>query len=710
MLVLRTTGSNARFGSKTVFIRCYSPPLFALFLSLLSGTGAASAGEVRVALVIGNAGYQNAPVLPNPVHDANDVATALRRDGFDTVVATDLTRSAMEDAAIAFARAARTADVALFYYSGHAIQFAGTNYLLPIDSKLTDETDIRRMLRLDDVVSDLSQARNLRILVLDACRDNPFADQLKRSIGANRSIPIYRGLARINSPQGMIVSYATQAGSTAEDGRGKNSPYTAAFLKHIESPEEIGTIFRKISADVYQATGHEQLPELSLSLIGEFYLKGRMEIRVTPDSSFPPPDTIKDAFAAAERIDTVGAFDAFLAQYPDGYYAALARERRAKLVGASTAANANAGGSQTEKPSGQAPRDRYRGWELVAMPTEGKAVMSLALSADEKTLVVGKQNYSINLWNLTTATLSKTLGPHWRLELGVMAASQDASRIATLGTDHRLRVWDARTGTPTETSGLRGWVRSLAMSPDGNVTAMADPTDGGVFGPAIADRGLSGGGGTVAVLPDGRTVLSVNDRCELRTFDSGSGRLLQKTDLRCGGEAQPIAISRDGNLLLFKQQTEGKLWDRRSGRLTNVFFSGFDAVNTAAISADGSTIVTGGLDNAVRLWSMETGAVIRSFVGHKDIVTGVALTGDGKRIISGSRDGSVKIWDAVNVSLLSSLFSMNENEPNPVSIVVRPDGSFWTNAYGLNYLRLARGDESVPVPNDYKEAFLRQAD
>src|ERR1700691_2672347 len=130
----------------------------------------------RVALVIGNGAYAHAPHLPNPTHDAEDVAAALKRVGFDIILGTDLDQAGMQNAAIRFARAARTADVAVFYYSGHAMQYAGVNYLVPIDAELHDEADLRRMARVDDILADLQQARNLRILVLDSCRDNPLAD------------------------------------------------------------------------------------------------------------------------------------------------------------------------------------------------------------------------------------------------------------------------------------------------------------------------------------------------------------------------------------------------------------------------------------------------------------------------------------------------------------------------------------------------------
>ena len=185
---------------------------FCVIVVCIAGGSGVSFAETRVALVIGNGAYQHAPRLPNPLNDATDVAAALKRAGFDTILATDLNKDGMDEATIKFARAARSADVAMFYYSGHAMQFGGVNYLAPVDANLHDEADLRRMMRVDDVVADLSQAKNLRILVLDSCRDNPLAEELKRSIGASRALSLQRGLAKIESPEGMIVAYATQAG------------------------------------------------------------------------------------------------------------------------------------------------------------------------------------------------------------------------------------------------------------------------------------------------------------------------------------------------------------------------------------------------------------------------------------------------------------------------------------------------------------------
>jgi hypothetical protein len=264
---------------------------FAILLLALIAAPYASRAETRVALVIGNSAYKNAGLLKNPRNDATDVAASLDRMGFKTFVGLDLDKAAMEDIEIRFARAAGNADVAIFYYSGHAIQYAGTNYLLPIDAQIDDAADLRRLAKVDEIITDLQQARGLRIMVLDSCRDNPLADQLQRSLGINRSAVGERGLARINSPRGMIIAYSTQAGQTAADGQGRNSPYTAAFLKQIEKPEDVASIFQQVTIDVFHASPKSQLPEVSLSLTDKYYLNGG-------SAGAPPPVAVNAATLA----------------------------------------------------------------------------------------------------------------------------------------------------------------------------------------------------------------------------------------------------------------------------------------------------------------------------------------------------------------------------------------------------------------------------
>jgi Caspase domain len=318
---VRTTGLAFR-GTLIAAVAC-------LALACLTWTGATPAlADNRVALVIGNGAYVHVPHLPNPSNDADDVAAALKRTGFQTIVGKDLDQSGMQDVVIKFARAARTADVAVFYYSGHAMQYGGVNYLFPIDAQLSDEADLVRMARVDDILANLKQAKNLRILVLDACRNNPFADQLKESIGPTRGVSIERGLARIQSQDGTIISYSTQAGRTAKDGDGRNSPYTSAFLRHIEDKEDIATVFHHISASVYESTKGTQVPELSLSYFGEFYLNGKLQAALAPPASPADPcAAASDHWRSAEAINTRGAFEDHLARFPNCAFAGLARAR-----------------------------------------------------------------------------------------------------------------------------------------------------------------------------------------------------------------------------------------------------------------------------------------------------------------------------------------------------------------------------------------------
>lgn len=304
-------------------------------------TGSPAHADKRVALVIGNGAYAHAPHLPNPPHDAEDAAAALKRTGFETILGVDLDKASMDAAAISFARAARTADVAVFYYSGHAMQYAGVNYLLPIDAQLSDEADLRRMARVDEILADLQQAKNLRILVLNSCRDNPLADELKRSIGRTRSASIARGLARMESADGTIISYSTQAGRTAEDGDGRNSPYTTAFLKHIEDKDEITAVFHRISADVYETTRGTQVPELSLSFFGEFYLNGKLQTTVAPATApaapnapvvvTPEPSEAERAWVVIKNTTSQSVLEDFIRQFGGTVYGNVARARLDEL-------------------------------------------------------------------------------------------------------------------------------------------------------------------------------------------------------------------------------------------------------------------------------------------------------------------------------------------------------------------------------------------
>ena len=273
-----------------------------------------SFADKRVALVIGNGAYKYTPALPNPQNDAADVAEALKAIGFEVTLKTNLEKRQMDQVIAQFARDGKTADAALFYYAGHGMQFEGKNFVMPVDAELQDEVSLRyEMTSLDDIKAALDLSAGVKIMVLDACRNNPLADQFVRSISlTTRDIPRVQGYARLEKSQGMVVVYATQAEAVARDGGGRNSPFTAAFLKEIKEPGlEVGTMFRRIGADVYAATNGLQSPELSISMVPEYYLN--------------QSETDQMIWARIRTHADVPTLKEFLDRYPNSFYAPDAR-------------------------------------------------------------------------------------------------------------------------------------------------------------------------------------------------------------------------------------------------------------------------------------------------------------------------------------------------------------------------------------------------
>jgi tetratricopeptide (TPR) repeat protein len=228
-----------------------------------SGPGASSslpqAGAQRVALVIGNGSYRNAGALPNPRNDALAVGRALNGLGFQVVVAHDLTREQLTATLKEFSALADNAEWAVIYYAGHGIELGGTNYLVPVDAKFTSDRDVSfEAVMLEQVLLSVEGASKLRLVILDACRDNPFAKTMIRSSGS-RSVG--KGLGNIEPEGTTLVAYAAKHGQTAEDGGERNSPYAAALVRSIQTPGmEINQVFRKVHDDVMAATGKRQQP------------------------------------------------------------------------------------------------------------------------------------------------------------------------------------------------------------------------------------------------------------------------------------------------------------------------------------------------------------------------------------------------------------------------------------------------------------------
>jgi len=246
--------------------------VLALSLLLFLSSGSVVLAERRVALVIGNGSYHSADVLPNAPGDAVLVAAALRLEGFELAGGaplTNLDKDAMERAIVDFQTRLAGGAVGVFYYSGHGLQINGTNFLVPVDARVASEADVvRELVPADEVLTHMGMA-HLKILILDACRNNPFGGSVLHTSG--------RGLAQVQAPPGTLIAYATQPGALAWDGDGAHSPYAQALSDLIQTPKlELLDAFNQVGQRVMATTRGEQQPWLALSpLDGHFRFADR---------------------------------------------------------------------------------------------------------------------------------------------------------------------------------------------------------------------------------------------------------------------------------------------------------------------------------------------------------------------------------------------------------------------------------------------------
>lgn len=291
----------------------------------------------QVALVVGNGAYVNTPGLPNAPRDAKAMAGALRGLGFEVLEATDLDQRAMLRELANFADLLDRAEIGLFFYAGHALQVAGENYLVPVDAKLQREAQLLfQTVPARTVLHMMEAAVPLRLVLLDACRDNPLAGSLARSMGATRSTAVGRGLARLESGVGTLIAYATAPGEVAEEGTGGHSPFTAALLEHIGTPGlEVRQVLSRVRSSVLKTTDNRQVPWDSSSLTADFYFKAAPDAPMVKSPVVEPvvPDHALEVefWQSAERRKTPAAYEAYRLRFcPGGVFCTLAGEALAQ--------------------------------------------------------------------------------------------------------------------------------------------------------------------------------------------------------------------------------------------------------------------------------------------------------------------------------------------------------------------------------------------
>ena len=312
-------------------------------LGILISADAAKADR-RVAFVVGNGTYKNVTPLQNPPIDANSMAGVLRNAGFDVVEGVNLTRQEMTERLLEFGKKTPGADVAVFFYAGHGIAVDGINYLLPVDADIKSEMDVKlgNAINVDLTLDQTMTAAKVKLVFLDACRDNPFAANIKAAAGT-RSVSVQTGLAEMKSGEGTLIAFATGPGQTALDGQeGTNSPFTRALVANITQPGvEIQQAMTQVRAQVNEETKKGQLPWGHTNLIGAVYL-----------NPVAPPAGASAAVAGNTPVSTVGAasevelefwrsikdsnrpeeLSAYLTSYPKGQFKSIALARIASLA------------------------------------------------------------------------------------------------------------------------------------------------------------------------------------------------------------------------------------------------------------------------------------------------------------------------------------------------------------------------------------------
>jgi uncharacterized caspase-like protein len=306
--------------------------------------------DKRVAFVVGNGAYKNVAQLPNPPVDAKAMASTLRNVGFDVVEGSNLTRDTMTEKLLEFGKRAQGADIAVFFYAGHGIAISGTNYLLPIDADIKSEMDVKlgAAINIDLTLDQTMGDAKVKLVFLDACRDNPFAAKIKSN--ATRSVSVQQGLAEMKSGEGTLIAFATGPGQTALDGQeGNNSPFTRALIDHITKPGvEIQQAMTEVRAQVNEETNKGQLPWGHTNLIGSVFLNpaptpapatANVAALAPPGaaapaavaSASPGTDVELEYWRSVKETNKPEELNAYLSSYPNGQFRALALARLAAI-------------------------------------------------------------------------------------------------------------------------------------------------------------------------------------------------------------------------------------------------------------------------------------------------------------------------------------------------------------------------------------------
>lgn len=353
----------------------------------------AARAERRVALVVGNAGYQAVPQLANPARDAGSVARMFQDAGFETVdLQLNLGNLEFKRVIRKFETLADQSDIAIVYYAGHGVEIGGVNYLIPVDARLASDRDAEdEAIPLERLVSSADGAKRLRLIILDACRDNPFVATMRRE-RKSASRGVSAGLGRVEpTSTDTLIAYAARAGSTAEDGDGDHSPFTTAILKNLTIPGlDVRLAFGRVRDDVLKITGHRQEPFVYGALGG-----GSISLVPPPITRQDTPvNEVKADFELVQKIGTKRAWEVFLASHPTGFHADLARAEIERLDHPAPAARPNitlTALPPAPSPGPETPTQEALAWDKLKDSTDIAALQRFARRFPDSPLAIAAQ-------------------------------------------------------------------------------------------------------------------------------------------------------------------------------------------------------------------------------------------------------------------------------------------------------------------------------
>ena len=607
-----------------------------------------ASAEERIALVIGNSAYTHTSALRNPAKDARDVAAALRRLQFNVSEHHDLPLQEMRDAVIKFGRDARQADMAVLYYAGHGMEVGGENWLIPVDAKLLADVDAEdEAIELSYLMGKLRGTRKLGLVILDACRNNPFSAKMTRTNGINRAVT--RGFAGVEPEGNILVAYAAREGTLAQDGKpGENSPYATAILQHIETPNlDIQFIFRRVRDTVKTASKGIQIPHTYGSLPGQQIIlnsnaTGKIELNQTTKKQTTPIDACS-VWPQISETKSIAQINAFLNECISGIYATLAKARLKEIENIKVAV-------------GVFPKDEMKTREpVIELKGHEHFINSVAISSDGRFIVTGSDDKTARIWDANNGALLQVLEGHAN-SVGLVAISPNNQFIAT-ASDKTIRIWNASNGSLIHT--MRGsfyHLFSLTISPDGRfiVPGTLDhpsPIWSVDSGTQLYELKEHEGISSVAISPDSRFIVTGSSDGSARKWDARNGTLLNELKGH-KEEIWSVAISPNSRYIITgSKDGTARVWLAEDGSLLHELEGDSDyddIVSSLVVSPDSQLIITAA-GTVTRIWNAEDGILLHQLKEHELSINSVAISSDGRFIVTGSDDKTARIWDIYQI-------------------------------------------------------------